>query len=44
MKWGHGVGMCQYGAAVLAANGYDYKQILQHYYAGVEVGEIKTPG
>lgn len=30
--WGHGVGLCQIGAAVMAAEGYDYEQILQHYY------------
>lgn len=30
--WGHGVGLCQIGAAVMAAQGYDYEQILQHYY------------
>ncbi|MCD8264572.1 MAG: SpoIID/LytB domain-containing protein [Tannerellaceae bacterium] len=29
--WGHGVGLCQIGAAVMAARGYSYKQILQHY-------------
>lgn len=32
--WGHGVGMCQVGAAVMAAKGKDYKEILQHYYPG----------
>ncbi len=32
--WGHGVGLCQIGAAVMAAEGYDYKRILQHYYPG----------
>lgn len=35
--WGHGVGLCQIGAAVMAANGYDYRQILAHYYRGSEV-------
>lgn len=30
--WGHGVGLCQIGAAVMAARGYTYSQILQHYY------------
>ena len=35
--WGHGVGLCQIGAAVMSANGYDYKQILQHYFSGAEV-------
>ena len=32
--WGHGVGLCQIGAAVMASRGYDYKQILAHYYPG----------
>ena len=35
--WGHGVGLCQIGAAVMAASGYDYRQILAHYYEGAEV-------
>ena len=30
--WGHGVGLCQIGAAVMASKGYTYKQILEHYY------------
>lgn len=32
--WGHGVGLCQIGAAVMAAQGYDYRQILNHYFPG----------
>lgn len=32
--WGHGVGLCQIGAAVMGAKGYDYKEILSHYYPG----------
>lgn len=32
--WGHGVGLCQVGAAVMASEGYDYAQILEHYYPG----------
>ncbi|MDR1938983.1 MAG: SpoIID/LytB domain-containing protein [Tannerellaceae bacterium] len=35
--WGHGVGLCQIGAAVMGAQGYDYKQILAHYYPGSEI-------
>jgi SpoIID/LytB domain protein len=35
--WGHGVGLCQIGAAVMSAKGYDYRQILQHYYPGHEL-------
>ena len=34
---GHGVGLSQYGAKALAENGYTYKQILQHYFTGVEI-------
>ncbi len=30
--WGHGVGLCQIGAAVMGAKGYSYSQILTHYY------------
>ena len=30
--WGHGVGLCQIGAAVMATKGYTYKEILAHYY------------
>ncbi len=32
--WGHGVGLCQIGAAVMADQGYDYKAILAHYFPG----------
>ena len=35
--WGHGVGLCQIGAAMMAARGYDYKQILEHYYPGSSI-------
>ena len=35
--WGHGVGMCQVGAFGMAAAGYDYRQILSHYYLGTRV-------
>ena len=34
---GHGVGMSQYGADGMAKKGYDYKEILQHYYSGTEI-------
>lgn len=30
--WGHGAGLCQIGAAVMAVRGYDYQRILMHYY------------
>ncbi len=32
--WGHGVGLCQIGAAVMAEKGYNYNQILAHYFNG----------
>lgn len=32
--WGHGVGLCQIGAAVMAAKGYSFDRILLHYYPG----------
>lgn len=35
--WGHGVGLCQIGAAVMGAKGYDYMQILTHYFADAKV-------
>ena len=35
--WGHGVGLCQIGAAVMGAKGYDYKQILLHYFVGASI-------
>lgn len=37
MGYGHGIGMSQSGAACLAENGYNYKEILQYYYLGVEI-------
>ena len=42
--YGHGVGMSQWGANVMAKNGSKYDEILKHYYSGVEIQEIKyTP-
>jgi stage II sporulation protein D len=35
--WGHGVGLCQIGAAVMANQGMTYREILQHYYRGTTV-------
>jgi SpoIID/LytB domain protein len=32
--WGHGVGLCQIGAAVMGSRGYSYQQILMHYFRG----------
>ncbi len=35
--WGHGVGLCQIGAAVMGDRGCDYRHILRHYYPGAEI-------
>lgn len=38
--WGHGAGLCQIGAAVMGENGYDYKEILSHYYPNTQIGRF----
>ena len=38
--WGHGVGMCQIGAAVMGEQGYTFEQILKHYYNHSEITKI----
>ena len=38
--WGHGVGLCQIGAAVMGDRGYDYRDILSHYYPDTELKNI----
>lgn len=38
--FGHGVGMCQTGAIGMAAQGHDHREILTHYYQGVEVRKL----
>ena len=38
--WGHGVGLCQIGAAVMGARGYRYDEILNHYYPGATLKRI----
>lgn len=35
--WGHGVGLCQIGAAVMATRGYSYREILAHYFRGAKL-------
>lgn len=35
--WGHGVGLCQIGAAVMGEKGYKYDEILLHYYKGADI-------
>ncbi|MCL2502915.1 MAG: amidase, partial [Bacteroidales bacterium] len=37
--WGHGVGLCQIGAAVMATTGYDYRSILMHYFSGSQLNK-----
>jgi SpoIID/LytB domain protein len=38
--WGHGVGLCQIGAAIMGANGYSYREILTHYFPHAEIKKI----
>ena len=40
--WGHGVGLCQIGAAVMGAKGYNYQEILHHYYPEATLTEWYT--
>ena len=38
--WGHGVGLCQIGAAVMATRGFSAEEILRHYFLGIEIKKI----
>ena len=38
--WGHGVGLCQIGAAVMGEKGYNYDDILLYYYRGAEIKQV----
>ena len=38
--WGHGVGLCQIGAAVMASRGFSAEQILNHYFREVEIKKV----
>ena len=38
--WGHGVGLCQIGAAVMAAQGYQFDEILLHYFNNAKLKKI----
>lgn len=40
--YGHGVGMCQYGANGMAKQGYTYLQILRHYFQGIQLSRIHS--
>lgn len=37
--WGHGVGLCQIGAAVMGDRGYSYSEILAHYFPGASLSK-----
>ncbi len=39
--YGHGVGLSQYGANGMAKKGYNYEEILMHYYTGVEIKQVE---
>ncbi len=38
--WGHGVGLCQIGAACMSTKGYTYQEILSHYFNGASISKI----
>lgn len=38
--WGHGVGLCQIGAAVMGEKGYSYNDILGHYFSGADISKV----
>ena len=40
--YGHGVGLCQEGAMVMASRGFDYQKIIKFYYTGVIISDIKN--
>jgi stage II sporulation protein D len=40
--WGHGVGLCQWGARGMAMRGYSYREILSHYYMGVKIASVRN--
>jgi len=42
--WGHGVGMCQWGANFMARKGYLYRDILKYYYPGIDIVSYETLG
>jgi SpoIID/LytB domain protein len=41
--WGHGVGLCQIGAAMMGEKGYSYTEILNHYFKGAELSPLYQP-
>jgi stage II sporulation protein D len=42
--WGHGVGLCQVGAYGMGLRGHSYRDILEHFYTGVEISAVETSG
>lgn len=40
--WGHGVGMCQWGARGMAEQGYSFRDILRHYYSGISIDKFSN--
>ncbi|MEK6544245.1 MAG: SpoIID/LytB domain-containing protein [Elusimicrobiota bacterium] len=40
--WGHGVGLCQWGAKGMADDGWDYQRILRHYFPGAKLARIES--
>lgn len=40
--WGHGVGLCQAGAIEMARSGYDFREILAHYYPGTKIERLSN--
>jgi len=40
--WGHGVGLCQVGSYAMAGRGLGYRDILEHYYTGVELVRVRS--
>jgi stage II sporulation protein D len=39
--WGHGVGLCQWGAYFMALRGYKVEEILKFYYPGSKISQLK---
>ena len=39
--WGHGVGLCQWGAFGMSTEKYSYEEILEHYYPTTELARVK---
>jgi len=42
LGWGHGVGLCQWGAYFMARRGFDYRQILEYYYPGAKLTQLHS--